>query len=145
MNFNRHPSKYIKNTAEVMDTLNEQLDLKPLQRVIRRRLGYSQVKIDGQVAVRSRGNDPSIHFESQDLKQYAGIMSKNYEYLNITNFSSAIFLNTDEETVGWVSVHFSWKYIYGGTNGTDIFEAYYNFDQQKWEFGKSVWERAEEK
>lgn len=129
---------YPKISKKRLVWLNENLDLKPLQRAIRKKTDCPQIKITGEVGVGS--GKPNITFRSQDIKELAGCLGKTYAKLQVRNFGSNIYVNTDDEFVAWVSVHFSWDYLSRGSNGLDLFDAWYNFEQKKWHFNDAAWE-----
>lgn len=134
---------YFNVTKKMAAKLNQALNLEPLRRAIQRRLGYSGIKLTGCV-VRNEGGRGVIEVESNDLKEKAGILGKLYRFLKIHDFGSNIYKNTDGEICAWVSLSFRWEYHGRGSNGTEIFNAWYNFDQRKWEFGEGTWEKYAE-
>jgi hypothetical protein len=125
-------------TKKIAARLNQALNVEPLRRAIQRRLGYSGIKLTGGVDRRDCGVG-SISIESNDLRDKAGILGKLYRFLKIHDFGSNIYENTDGEICAWVGVHFRWEYHGRRIGGAEIFHAWYNFDQRKWEFGDGTW------
>ncbi|GHU81988.1 hypothetical protein FACS189468_5590 [Spirochaetia bacterium] len=76
--------------------------------------------------VRGRRGDVHIEFKSNDIAASCGIFGKILEYCVIDNFSNSVF--EDKETGKlkyWVNVHLSYQHHDGGSNGMDLFTAWY--------------------
>lgn len=97
-----------------------------LEEQIKRVTGLKVLEIDKELDEEGR-----IEIGSQDLKDYAGIMSSMYKKLVIGNFGAQI---DDTDNILWLPIHFLWEYKDGGTNGHKLFTSWYNFETNAWSF-----------
>ena len=103
------------------------IDLKSLSLILSKKLGY-YVELTGTVKVGRDGKE-ILDVVSQELKNYAGIMSSMYESLTIENFAGNV---TNDGLSYWMPIHFSFSYVSAGSNGTQILTAWWMFETSEW-------------
>ena len=81
---------------------------------------------------------PSIEFQktcvrltSLNIVEKAGIMASVFSELHVITFGSDY--NSENGTL-WLSINFSWEMKNGGSNGTAILSAWYDFNDNEWSF-----------
>jgi hypothetical protein len=70
-----------------------------------------------------------ISFDSDDLREYTGIMKPYYQRFTISSFSNGF---TEIDNIYWVVVNFSFTYTSGGYNGNSITNIFYDFNTNTW-------------
>lgn len=115
----------------IEDPTLEPVDFSGLEKELDKTLGVTGIKLTGGIEKGRRGEN-RIEFESQDLKDKAGILSSIYKSLTIQQFNSSLL--KDPPNAYWLTVHFAYDYVSGGSNGTNILTAYYYADTKTWEF-----------
>ena len=111
----------MKTETENNPNLKE-IDFKQLEEIVSNEIG-TPVKFKVEI----KGD--RIEFESQNLSSKSGIMSKLYNHLIVGNFGGMVSYDKKKY---WVPVNFSWSYKEGGSNGTKIIDAWWNFEDKKW-------------
>jgi hypothetical protein len=102
-----------------------EINFNALEKEIGKRTGYS-VTLKGEIK-----NDILL-FESENLKDKAGIMATCYKKLQICNFGGGRC--KDNAKMFWVPVDFSFQYEDGGSNGHNLFRALYDSETNEWIF-----------
>lgn len=113
-----------------MKNLNE-ISLKPLEKALSIRFGIPIILT--ATVTKSKTSQERLSFCSQDLKSHTGILDDVYEFLHITDFGSEVNENDKGKSL-WMSIHFSFSYAHGGSNGTYIGNCWYYFDTDTWRF-----------
>lgn len=108
-----------------------EIDFSGLERELTARLGVKDLHITGQAFEESDRRGKYIEFESNELKNQAGILYSIYDSLKINNFSNGWI---PEKECYWMAVHFSYQYKKGGYNGTTIMYAHYFPKTKEWTF-----------
>lgn len=102
------------DTSDLNDAISQKIG-------VRTNIQYKGLKSSGS-------NRPNF----EDDTNYAddcGIMSAVYSDVRLDTFGSSY---NAENNYFWFSVHFSWEYIDGGSNGTTLVDVWYMIDTGKW-------------
>lgn len=106
----------------------DSIDFKKLDKIISEKIGYSIV-LTYKLKESNHGGF-GVTASSPNLKDKAGITSILYEELRLDTFGLGLI--TDDGSL-WMPMHFSWTYkSFGGSNGTKLLTAWYDFDAKKW-------------
>ena len=108
-----------------------EIDIKPLEEALSKRFNLP-IQLTMTIG-KSRFGNERVSIESQNLKDHAGIMSSIYEELRITDFGSEFF-DSEEGKKLWMGINFSFRYLSGGSNGTNIGNCWYNLEKNTWMF-----------
>jgi hypothetical protein len=124
--YKEHPTKY------TVRQLNNRLDFTGLEIKLKRCL-HTDVVITGQMEKGHNGG-MNIDFRSQNLADQAGVLSPIFKELYVNEFSNGVYEHENGDIVLSLSVHYRWEFHDGGSNGHQLFWAYYNFDRKEWAF-----------
>lgn len=102
-----------------------EIDLKPLETALSIKFGDVPINLTKKLSTRSGKERLTIC--SQDLKDKAGVLSNSYDYLHITDFGS----ETYHDHI-WMGINWSFSYVHGGSNGTNIGNCWYYFETKEW-------------
>jgi len=92
------------------------------------------IKIKFDVSIKMMFPDnPVLMVESQELKEFSGILSNIYKSLKLTNFGGG--LSPDKSTY-WMPIQFSFDYK-RGSNGTHLADYWYDLNRNEWNVGFS--------
>lgn len=118
-------------TKEEQKKFMEELDITPIEKVLSKKLGV-EIKLSKRIF--ERNNEIQMDLKSQDLKEYAGILSSQYNYLVIDTFGSCSFYINDKNNQGFIipSMHYSFEYVNGGSNGHELQKFWYDFRKNEW-------------
>jgi hypothetical protein len=111
------------NTIEKLEKL-KLIQLSNLSSLINDIVGYP-VNVP-EIKLHKSGH---ISFDSNDLREHTGIMKPYYERFTVSAFSNGF---TENDDIYWVSLHFSFTYTSGGSNGTAITNIFYDFKTNTW-------------
>lgn len=111
--------------------VSHQIDFSGLEREITAKLGVKDLKLTGEIYQHPRSEKLHVRFESNELRNQVGIMYHTFKSVTISNFSTSW---VEEQNCFWISVHFHYVHISGGTNGSDLFDSYYYPETKTWEF-----------
>lgn len=127
----KYKKKYVKE-SEVNDLSMlpiDEIDLAPLEKEVSRRIGVS-VKFKLRTEKRRK---EYLVVTSQELAHKTGIFEEVMKSCVMETFNSAV--STEEsDYVWWQTINYSFSYKSGGSNGTDLLTAWYNFTTKKWTF-----------
>ena len=126
------------------EELVKALDMEPLFNWLREVTGLD-LKFEVQRIADKNRDEYRIDFTSQNIVQHSGIMQLNFTELYIDTFGNSVSSSKpdyyDKEEIDytkdynlyyWVSIHFSYKHIGGGSNGTKLGSA--TCKNGEWEF-----------
>lgn len=102
-----------------------EMDWKGLVDRIRTEIGYEVKSLNPELV-----NNERITFESENIVDQAGVMKSVLKKLTVKNFNSQ--LSRDKKRY-WLVVDFRYE-SYSGSNGLNIFEAYWDIEKKEWEF-----------
>jgi hypothetical protein len=71
-----------------------------------------------------------VRLESPDLSKDTGILASTYKWFRLEGTNVVM---VSDGTLH-VSMAFQWQYKNGGSNGVNIFSAWYDFDKSSWVF-----------
>lgn len=106
------------------------LDMTPVNQALSERLGIQDPDFQIQDVVRSNG----LRLRASDPTNYAsqcGIMSSIYKRVRVVAFNTEISDKNGEPHI-WMTIHFDYDYVDGGSNGAYIMTAWYQ--QGRWIF-----------
>lgn len=105
------------------------IEIKGLEQLISELVGMP-IKFTVSVGLhRNTEDDYYLIIESQELKQFTGIMAGLYKTVKLENFSSAWHSNG----LGyWTSIVYSYEFEKGGSNGAKLTEVWFDFETMKW-------------
>jgi hypothetical protein len=112
-------------TQEMFDSI----DWAPLESEIEKTVG-TKVTLE-KTRVKSRSEGYYVKIKSQNLADKSGVLSSVFKEVQIDNFGGSY--NFEKDYL-WVLVHFSWEHKGGGSNGTELFTAWYEFKTKTWQF-----------
>lgn len=134
---------YYERTYKRIEEYQKNLDLTPLFNWIKEVTGISDLKFN--VEKTNRNKDYRIEFESDNIIDKCGVMKFAFNDVRINSFgngvtttapnyydSEKIDYNKDYDLYYWVSLHFSYQLVEGGSNGCKFGRAMCK--EGKWEF-----------
>ena len=116
--------KRVIKAAETIDL--QSIDLQPVYDHISDLL-KANVKIEKEEIKTMRSGTEYIYFESENIANRCGVLSQYLREVRLATFNSQ---PTDYGY--WMTVHFSYETLDGGSNGFDCFSAQY--ENGKWSF-----------
>jgi len=120
-----------KKLNEAEEVVFPEIDLKPLEEEITKRIGVV-VTLTKEIK-QGRTGTPYLVFESQELVDEAGVLSAGLETLHIVSFGGGKVSKEEGNSVWW-PVHFSFSLKRGGSNSIDFMSAWYTLSSGKWTF-----------
>jgi len=123
-----NPTKYSINQ------LNNKLDFTGLEEKLEKILGI-KVVITGQMQKTHSGR-VEIDFVSDNLVEHVGILTPVMKNFVIHDWSNQLYEHENGDIILSTGVHFAWDFHKGGSNGHDLFWAFYNFDKREWAFNE---------
>lgn len=106
--------------------LLKQIDLAPLSKELSEITGYF-VDLNGWTK-KDRSGEPYLAVNSNELKDKTGVMALVYDTVKIGHGVSDFV----QDGSYMLSLHFNFEYKNGGSNGTKVLDAWYNFETKTW-------------
>jgi len=70
-----------------------------------------------------------IRVGSTELKYFAGLLSKLYTTLKLTDAGGAV---VEDGVYYFLPLHFRWDYVSGGSNGTEAIHVWFHYKSKIW-------------
>ena len=127
-------------TLEEKKIFLENLQLKPLEHFIKDQFGL-RVKFNKVIYVRKEIDQIQMHLETDDVKQYTGIMKNLFKKAILSTFGSITFhtvvkpsIDCDAEfsELSFPDITFNYEYIDGHTDGHTCIYVTYDLDHRNW-------------
>ena len=71
-----------------------------------------------------------LTIESQDLSKQTGVFKSIFKDVVISGNHN----NMTNDNAIWINWSFKWKYVDGGSNGSDLLSSFWSFDKNKWTY-----------
>lgn len=96
-------------TKEEQLKFMENLDISPIERLLSEKL---KVEIKFSKNIYEKDENIQMELASQDLKEYTGILSSQYEYLKLITFGSCSFYIDKDDKINFAapSIYYNFKY-----------------------------------
>lgn len=116
--------------TESAETKSFEIDFEPLAAKLREVTGVKTLVIESVEVVRGPRND-RIEIKTNDLIDYVFCKSLFAE-IRVTKFSGGTFVPGKNDI--WFDMSYSYKLKNGGTNGSGLMSAWYDFEKSEWTF-----------
>jgi hypothetical protein len=114
--------------AKLTVKMLEKIDWEALTKQMSRVIGMPVVFTTKAVGVGGR-----LLLKSENLVEYVGILQSVFEKVTVGNFGGECYVKDGKKYL-WIPVHFTWYHKGGGTNGTGIMDATWDFKAKSWTF-----------
>lgn len=124
---------------EFTEAMLNKMNFEPLFDYISTVTGISREELQMKAEYTKRNDRGRIRINSSNLSHKAGCFSTAdlYERLEVSTFNSEFAYDKDEDIYYyWMTIHFAWEYNHGGSNGCELFTAWYYFKNREWKFKK---------